>query len=58
MVLLGILISTLDVQYLVGKIGHKMRKIGKKIRICNQIMKQHSYHCFSLISEVTLILFT
>lgn len=30
MVLLGILISTLDVQYLVGKIGHKMRKIGKK----------------------------
>lgn len=29
MVLLGILISTLDVQYLVGKIGHKMRKNGK-----------------------------
>lgn len=29
MVLLGILISTLDVQYLVGKIGHTMRKIEK-----------------------------
>lgn len=28
-VLLGILISTPDVQYLVGKIGPKMRKTGK-----------------------------
>lgn len=45
MVLLGILISTLDVQYLIGKIGHKMRKIGKK----NQDLQSNNETTFILL---------